>query len=224
MQYKDLIYKITSNTEKKDMNDAKKSVQPVETFIGVMVGDIVLNKGITDALKTEIDRTLTVLFNSPISNSFVFLPYDIKTLTSFLDLFPDKTNHFIATDEQIEELNAIKKNKLNLGNIYRSINVNVDFVKKIDYLFTINVDVIEQTLKFKLDEKRIMILPLTFRGTNNFSQKEKLVIPDPTGWVYNGAAGTWSKNWGKDGSQTIPSWKAPDDWNLSVDPDPKTGA
>ena len=48
---------------------------------GVLIGIImnpetVLNKSIADILKKEIERKLTVLFNSPISDVFSFLSFD----------------------------------------------------------------------------------------------------------------------------------------------------
>ena len=234
MKYKDLIYKITSgknnqnmkeinmkNVSNDDVNSAKKSVQIKDILIGVMIGDkTVLNKGISKALKQEVERTLTVLFNSPISDSFSFLPYDKITLISMLELFPDKNHHFISDRETFSEVNDLKSKKMNFRNIYASMDINTDFVKKIDYLVTINIAEIEPSMKAKLTEKDVMILPMTFRGTENFSQKEKLVVPDPSGWSYNSASGMWVKNWGWDGSQEIPSWKAPDDWNLDPSPNP----
>jgi hypothetical protein len=114
--------------------------------------------------------------------------------------------------------------KLNLKTVYINDDVNEDFVSKIDYLVTVNIDSLEPTLKAKLDQKKVLILPMVFRGTEQLSQKEKLVVPDPTGWVYNSASGIWSKNWGRDGSQELPSWKAPADWNLNPDPNAQTGA
>jgi hypothetical protein len=234
MQYKDLIYKITSSNKtptktvdsqemKKPeiaINAAKKSVQIKDILIGVMIGDeTVLNKGISKALQREVERTLTVLFNSPISDTFSFLPYDKTTLISMLELFPDRNHHFISGREDFNEVKEMKKNKLNLTVVHASLNTNVDFVNKIDYLVTVNIDEIESSMKSKLDEKNVMVFPLTFRGTEQFSQKEKLVVPDPNGWGYNPASGMWAKYWGNDGSAEIPSWKAPDDWNL--DPEPK---
>lgn len=238
MQYKDLIYKITSGNNTKDevnseemkketpeINSAKKSVQTKDVLIGVMIGEnTVLNKGISDALKREVERTLTVLFNSPISDSFAFLPYDKTTLVSMLELFPDRNHHFISNREDFTEVKEMKQTKMNLKIVYASMNTNMDFVNKIDYLVTVNIDEIESSMKSKLSEKNVMIFPLTFRGTENFSQKEKLVSPDPSGWAYNSASGMWVKNWGNDGSASIPSWKAPDDWNLNPNPDINTGA
>ena len=71
----------------------------------------------------------------------------------------------------------------------------------------------------KLVANNVMILPMEFRGTTTLTQKEKTISPDRSGWAYNSASGTWTKNWGKDGSQTITGWKAPDDWNLPVEPE-----
>jgi len=70
-----------------------------------------------------------------------------------------------------------------------------------------------------LKEKNVMVFPMKFRGTKDFPQPEKLVAPDPSGWGYNSASGMWLKTWGKDGSHEIPSWKAPDDWNLDPSPE-----
>lgn len=230
MIYKDLIYKITSGTaavpspvKKKirQVNDAKKSVQNTDILIGVIIDEnTVLNKGITTAFRIEVERTLTVLFNSPISDSFSFLPLDKTSLISMLDLFPDRSHHFISDSTEVyAELQELKKSKLNLQTISRTENVNADFVSKIDYLVTVNVDDIEPTMNAKLVANNVMILPMEFRGTTTLTQKEKTITPDPSGWAYNPASGTWMKTWGKDGSQTITGWKAPDDWNLPVEPE-----
>lgn len=229
MQYKDLIYKITSGSStptddvpseemKKDteVNSAKQSVQVKDVLIGVMIGpNTVLNKGISGAIKAEVERTLTVLFNSPISDTFSFLPYDKTTLIAMLDLFPEKNHHYNAKKEELEEIKKLKQTKLNLKMVYDSVNPNEDFVKKIDYLVTVNIEKLEPTLEAKLDAKNVMVFPMTYVGTSNSSQKEKFVTPDPSGWVYNAGNGIWMKTWGWDGSQELPSWKAPDDWNLS---------
>lgn len=229
MQYKDLIYKITSGNStpvdevpsdemKKEIevNSAKQSVRVKDVLIGVMIGEnTILNKGISDAIRAEVERTLTVLFNSPISDTFSFLPYDKKTLLSMLELFHDKNHHYNAPKEELEEIKNLKKTKLNLKMVYDSLNPNEDFVKKIDYLVTVNIDNLEPTLKAKLSEKNVMVFPMTYVGTSNSSQQQKLVTPDPSGWVYNAGNGVWVKTWGWDGSQELPSWKAPDDWNLS---------
>ena len=228
MQYKDLIYKITSSKidviddqekmkkDSPDLNDAKKALQLKDVLIGVMINsNTVLDKDISNALKVHVERTLTVLFNSPISDTFSFLPYDKNTLTLMLDLFPDKKHHYLSTNDETEQTKLLKSSKLNLTMVYNTNNRNDDFVNKIDYLVTVNVDPLETTMQAKLKEKNVMIMPLTFRGIENFSQKEKLVVPDSSGWVYNSANGIWSKNWGNDGSATIKSWKADDDWGLS---------
>ena len=229
MKYRDLIYKITSsktnetNVKKKeieDVNDAKKSVRVKDILIGVMIGeDLVLNKGISQAVKNEVERKLTVLFNSPISDAFAFLPFDKTTLLTMLELFPDKKHHYISGREEFNEVSELKKEKLNFKALYASLNTKEDFIKQIDYLVTINIDKLDKDFESALSEKEIMVFPLSFRGTKNFSQGEKLVAPDPSGWSYNSSSGMWVKNWGWDGSQSIPSWKAPDDWNL--DPEPK---
>jgi hypothetical protein len=230
MQYKDLIYKITSNKtevvepeemkkDSPDLNAAKKSVQVKDVLIGMMVAPgTVLNKDIINVLKAEVERTLTVLFNSPISDTFSFLPYDKNTLLSMLDLFPEKNQHYIATPEEFEEIKKLKSTKLNLKMVYSSTNVSEDFIKKIDYLVTLNVDTLEPTMKAKLGEKNIMVFPITYKDVANSSQPQKLVSPDPNGWLYNKANGTWSKFWGRDGSQVIPGWEAPADWGLSNNP------
>jgi len=232
MKYKDLIYKITSNNNDpinkqtiqnslSDMNDAKLSLQTKEVLVGVMIDEnTVLNKGISEALHKEVERTLLVLSNNAISESISFLPYDKKTLISMLELFPEMTHHFISNKEDFLEVKEIKNKKMNLKNVYASLNINEDFVNKIDYLVTVNISEIDSSMNAKLSEKNVIIFPMTFRGTENFSQKEKKVSPDPSGWSYNSASGIWQKNWGWDGSQQIPSWSAPTDWNLDPAPDP----
>lgn len=224
MQYKDLIYKITTDTTnvKKteiDINPAKKSVQLKDVLIGIMIDkNTVLNKGISEALKKEIERTLTVLFNSPIADTFALLPYDKMSLTSILDLFPEKNIHYLATNEELNDIKDLKKTKVNLKMIFNTTNQNTDFLDKIDYLVTVNIDTLEPNMEQGLKNKNVMVFPMTFKGTSNSSQPEKLVAPDPTGWVYNSANGLWVKNWGWDGSATIPSWSAPSDWNLDSNP------
>ena len=67
MQYKDLIYKITSSSnntvvtseemkkEIPDINPARKSVQLKDVLIGIIMNpETVLNKSIADILKKEI--------------------------------------------------------------------------------------------------------------------------------------------------------------------------
>lgn len=229
MQYKDLIYKITSENPKPvekdmktmspDINAAKKSVQVKDVLIGVMIGeDTVLNKGISSALRCEVERTLTVLFNSPISDSFAFLPYDKKSLGAMLELFPDRNHYFIADKDIFSEVTTLKQQKINLKQIFASTNTNEDFANKIDYLVTVNIDELESSLSALLSKRNVMVFPLSYRGTTSISQREKLVVPDASGWSYNPSSGKWIKNWGWDGSQEIPSWKAPDDWNLEAEP------
>lgn len=232
MQYKDLVYKITSTynetpnmkKEAPETNKAKASVQTKDVLIGIMSDDSVeLTQGSLNAVKREMERTLTVLFNSPISDSFAFLPYSEKTLKIMIETFPDKTFHYISERDEFSNLKDLKQEKLNLKMVYASLDKNKDFVDKIDYLVTINKE-LEPTMKASLDAKNVMVFPMTFRSTENFSQKEKLVMPDPSGWIYNSASGMWVKNWGWDGSQELPSWKTPDDWNLNPNPDINTGA
>jgi len=213
MNYKDLIYKITSrsdnnlNIEKnKDVNPAKKSVQVNNLNIGVIANDdLELSDDMIYALKREIERTLTVLFNSPISDQFAFLPYNKRLLEYMTPLFPSRDFHYVTTREEFNDIKKLKQEKLNIKSIYPSLNKKEDFLKKIDYLVTLNYE-IEETMKSYLDSHKIMIFPMSFRGTESFSQKEKLVTPDPTGWSYNSASGLWTKTWGDDGSQTIQGW------------------
>lgn len=234
MKYKDLIYKITSSrtkTENPDMkketptvNKAKQSVQTKDVLIGIMSDDgVELTEGSLNAVKREVERTLTVIFDSPISNSLAFLPYSEKTLKIMIKTFPDRPFHYVSERDEYKAVKEMKKEKLNLKMIYVSMDKNNDFVNKIDYLVTINKE-LEPTMKAALEAKNVMIFPMSFRGTESFSQKEKHVAPDPSGWVYNSASGVWVKNWGWDGSQEFPSWKAPKDWNLNPNPDINTGA
>jgi hypothetical protein len=233
MKYKDLVYKITSsNTQKEpnmkkaqpEINKAKASVQTKDVLIGILSDDNVeLSKGSLNAVKREMERTLTVLFDSPISDSFSFLPYSENTLKIMLEIFPDRNFHYVSEREEFKVVKDMKKEKLNLKMVYASMNKNQDFADKIDYLVAINKEV-ESSMKAVLEKKNVMIFPMEFRGTENFSQPEKLVAPDPSGWIYNSASGMWVKNWGWDGSQQIPSWSAPEDWNLNPNPHPKTGA
>lgn len=233
MKYKDLVYKITSSNTKKEpdmkkdtpqVNAAKKSVQTKDVLIGILSDDETeLTKGSLNAVKRNMERTLTVLFDSPISDSFSFLPYSEKTLTQMIEVFPDRNFHYVSERDEYANVKKLKHDKLNIKMIYASMNKNEDFAKKIDYLVTINKEV-EPTMKAVLDSKNVMVFPMEFRATKQMSQGEKLVAPDPSGWVYNSASGMWVKNWGNDGSASIPSWKAPDDWNLNPNPDIDTGA
>ncbi len=237
MQYKDLIFKITSQSdvdnsmdnikkENPDINLAKKSVQPKDVLIGIMSDNLIeLTPSMLHYLKIEIERTLTVLFNSPISDTFAFLPYSKNILEVMVDTFPDKTFHFIASEENFNNIKAFSKTKLNIKIVYQSNNINIEFANKIDYLVTINTT-LEPTLEAQLKSRNVMIFPMTLTNskTQSFSQPEKLVKPDTSGWVYNSANGMWIKNWGWDGSQSIPSWQAPSDWNLNPNPDITTGA
>ena len=219
MQYKDLIYKITSSSnntvvtseemkkEMPDINPARKSVQLKDVLIGIIMNpETVLNKSIADLLKKEIERKLTVLFNSPISDVFSFLSFDKTTLLSMLDLFPDKNHHYIATENEYKEIKDLKQEKLNLKMVYPTVEKNFDFVDKVDYVVLINIENMESTMEAKLKEKNIMIFPLNFVDTKSYSQPEKLVKTDPTGWNYNADSGMWVKTWGWDGSQEIKGW------------------
>ena len=227
MKYKDLIYKITSSNkseqpsmkkETPNINKAKASVQTKDILIGILSDDKTeLSKDSLNAIKREIERTLTVLFNSPISDSFSFLPFSKDTLKIMVDIFPDRNFHYISEREEFKEVKKLKREKLNIKMIYASLNKKRDFVEKIDYLVTINKE-IEPTMQAVLDSKNVMVFPMIFNGTKNSPQKEKLVTPDSSGWIYNSANGMWVKNWGNDGSQQIPGWKAPDDWNLDPNP------
>lgn len=226
MIYKDLIYKITSTNEQPvdmkkdntDLNAAKQSVQLKDVLIGFIHDDTKpLDSQMLNALKTEIERTLTVLFNSPISDTLAFLPYSINTLKILLSVFPDKKINYIAEEVEIKELDELKKTNLNLKLIIKSDKKKADFANKIDYLVSVNTT-IDPDMESLLKSKNVMIFPMSFIGIENRPQKEKHVLPDPSGWVYNSANGLWVKNWGWDGSQSIPSWKAPDDWNLNPNP------
>lgn len=216
MKYKDLIYKITTdnknpNVEKPsmeytDINAAKKSVQIKDLIIGVMSNpEKELTPGMLQSLKREIERTLTVLFNSPISDDFSFMPYDVKTLKILLDLFPDRIFHYVSSREEYDEIAKLKKDKINLKTIFPSLKKKADFAEKIDYLVTINYTP-EPDLDAALKKKNTMIFPMDFVGITQHAQKEKIVKPDPSGWVYNSASGLWVKNWGWDGHQEIQGW------------------
>ena len=212
MKYKDLIYKITSDSDKKpedkmsEVNDAKKSVQVNNNLIGIIVGEETeLTSGMIVSLKNEIERTLTVLTNSPIADTFSFLPYTQKTLNIITSTFPEKNLYYVSDRDEFNDISALKKEKLNIKMIYPSLDKKEDFIKKIDYLVTINYE-LEPTMQAALKTNNIMVFPMNFRGVEAFAQKEKLVAPDPSGWVYNSASGMWVKNWGWDGSQSIQGW------------------
>ena len=211
-KYKDLIYKITSDSDKKpedkmsEVNDAKKSVQVNNNLIGIIVGEETeLTSGMIVSLKNEIERTLTVLTNSPIADTFSFLPYTQKTLNIITSTFPEKNLYYVSDRDEFNDISALKKEKLNIKMIYPSLDKKEDFIKKIDYLVTINYE-LEPTMQAALKTNNIMVFPMNFRGVEAFAQKEKLVAPDPSGWVYNSASGMWVKNWGWDGSQSIQGW------------------
>ena len=51
-----------------------------------------------------------------------------------------------------------------------------------------------------------MVFPIDLQGIKATSQKEKLVKPDGSGWVYNPANGMWVKTWGWDGKQELKGW------------------
>lgn len=218
MKYKDLIYKITSQNAtdtrksedmKKDsphVNPAKKSVQIKDILIGIIVDEKTeLSKDMLLSLKRAIERTLTVLFNSPISETFSFLPYSKKALDIIVDTFPDMNIHFVSNREEYKTVKELKKEKMNIKMIYPTLKKNEDFVKKIDYLVTIN-HTLEPTMEAALKANNVMVFPMDFIGITSTPQKEKLVTPDPSGWIYNPASGMWVKNWGWDGSQSIPGW------------------
>jgi len=213
MKFKDLVYKITSSPNKivkKDLdtniNPAKKSVQLNDILIGVMVGnEIDLTDGMLLSLKREIERTLTVLFNSPISDEFTFLPYESSTLKMMIELFPDRKFNYISTRDEFKMIKTLKQEKLNIKMIYPSLKKKEDFTNKIDYLVTINYE-LESSMESALKTNNIMVFPIDLQEIQTSAQKEKLVSPDPSGWSYNSASGLWVKNWGNDGSQTIPGW------------------
>jgi len=213
MNYKDLIYKITSRSDdnldiekNKDINPAKKSIQINNLNIGVIADDdLELSDEMIYALKREIERTLTVLFNSPISDQFAFLPFNKRLLEYMIPLFPSRDFHYVTTRDEFNEIKKLKQEKLNIKSIYPSLNKKEDFLKKIDYLVTLNYEM-EETMESYLNSHKIMVFPMSFRNTESFSQKEKLVTPDPTGWSYNSTSSLWTKTWGNDGSQTIQGW------------------
>jgi len=218
MKYKDLIYKITSKNptnptkskdiknDKLDINSAKKSLITKDILIGIIVDESSeLTPGMLQTLKREIERTLTVLFNSPISDTFSFLPYSFKSLKIVSDTFPEKNLHYISGRDEFNDVKDLKKDKLNISKVYPSLKKKEDFVKKINYLVTIN-HTLEPTMEAALKTNDIMVFPMEFRGTETFSQKEKLVAPDPSGWSYNSASGMWVKNWGWDGQQELQGW------------------
>jgi len=217
MKYKDLIFKITSknksdngmlaNDSTIEINHAKKSLsKQVKSVVGILVDEETeLTTGMLNSLKTEIERTLTVIFNSSIYNNIIFLPFNKNTLTLSLETFPEKNIHYISDRTEYKSIKDLKLNKLNLKMIYTSTNKKTDFIKKIDYLVTIN-HTLESSMESALKTNNIMVFPMNFRGTSQFTQKEKKIQPDPSGWSYNSASGMWVKNWGKDGSQTIQGW------------------
>lgn len=211
MNYKDLILKITSKNgsdiQTTEINTVKKSIESKDILIGIMADEAVeLSAPSLDVLKREVERTLTVLLNSPISDTFGFLPYSKKTLETVVKTFPEKRIHYIYEEEEYSDIKKMKQTNLNIISINKTTNKLTDFVKKINYLVTVNKE-LEPSLKISLDNADVMFFPIDIVDLEApKGQKEVLVKPDGTGWSYNSASGMWVKTWGNDGMQEIPGW------------------
>ena len=165
MQYKDLIFKITSNSGQpqiqQQVNPIKTAIQSKDILIGIMSDkEKKLSKQMLDALKREVERTLTVLLHSPISDNFGFLPFERETLDMVIEAFPDKRIHYIAEENEYQDIKKLKETKLNITSIYKSQNKLTDFTNKINYLVTVNQK-LEATLEATLKHNDIMVFPLT---------------------------------------------------------------
>jgi hypothetical protein len=212
MQYKDLLFKITSSEEiidnnNRPINPIKQKLQSSDILIGVMIDEeSSLSNELLNILKNEILRTLNILFNSPISETFAFLPYTKNDLNIIVAEFPEKRIHYIADEEEYMEIKKLKTEKLNITNVYKSDSKLKEFTTKIKYLVTVNID-IDEMLKNTLQQNDIMVFPIDLLELDSpKNQKEKLVKPDATGWVYNSASGMWVKTWGDDGMQELQGW------------------
>lgn len=209
MQYKDLLFKITSGNNQliQVVNPVKRNLQSSDILIGVMIDtEKELSKPMLVILKHEIERTLTVLLHSPISETFAFLPYSREALDVVVDQFPDKRIHYISEKGEYEEIKELKSSKLNINTIYKSTTKLRDFTDKIKYLVTVNTT-IDKALESTLKQNDIMVFPIDLLELNiPKGQKEKLVKADGTGWAYNPASGMWVKTWGNDGMQELRGW------------------
>ena len=210
MQYKDLLFKITSSGNNKltqVVNPVKQKLQSKDILIGVMIDtERKISEQMLAVMKSEIERTLTVLLHSPIAETFAFLPLTKEALTLMVDNFPNKRIHYISTEEEYSEIKELKSKKLNIHSIYKSETKLREFTDKIKYLVTINT-VMDKVLEATLKQNEIMVFPIDLVGINTPQiTKEKIVKPDGTGWVYNSANGMWVKSWGDDGMAEIRGW------------------
>jgi len=210
MQYKDLLFKITTrgnNQLTQVVNPIKQKLQSKDILIGIMIDtEQKISKQMLGILKLEVEKTLTVLLHSPISETFAFLPYSKEALNIVVEQFPDKRIHYITDNEEYTEIKELKAKKLNISNIYKSETKLREFTDKIKYLVTVNT-VMDKALEATLKQNDIMVFPIDLIEVNApKGQKEKLVKPDGAGWVYNSATGMWVKTWGNDGMQELPGW------------------
>ena len=210
MQYKDLLFKITSGNNGQStqvVNPIKQKLQSTDILIGVMIDtEKKISEPMLDILHSEISRTLTVLMTSPISETFAFLPYTKEALEIIVEQFPDKRIHYISEQDEYTEIKDLKSKKLNIATIYKSETKLREFTDKIKYLVTVN-STIDKALEATLKKNDTMIFPIDLLEIDApKSQKEKIVKPDGSGWVYNSASGIWVKTWGNDGMAEIRGW------------------
>jgi len=210
MQYKDLLFKITNhgnNQLTQVVNPIKQKLQSKDILIGIMIDtEQKLSKQMLGILKSEIERTLTVLLHSPISETFAFLPYSRPALDIIVTQFPEKRIHYIANNDEYTEIKELKAEKLNISTIYKSETKLREFTDKIKYLVTVNTTM-DKALEVTLKQNDTMVFPIDLVDVAApKGQKEKLVKPDGTGWVYNSASGMWVKTWGNDGMQELEGW------------------
>jgi len=210
MQYKDLLFRITSGGNSQltqVVNPIKQKLQSKDILIGIMIDtEKKISEPMLKILKNEISRTLTVLLHSPISETFAFLPYTQEALKIVVEQFPDKRIHYIAEQDEYQEIKELKSKKLNISTIYKSETKLREFTNKIKYLVTVNT-VMDKALEATLKQNDTMVFPIDLVDIEApKGQKEKLVKPDGSGWVYNSASGMWVKTWGNDGMAEIRGW------------------
>lgn len=223
MQYRDLIYKITSGdtgvqnkdataTDSLEMNDAYTSSTIDAAMIGVVFGsEYDLSSLECINLKYELSRLLTFYFGSNSKKELGLLFYDISSIQSFLKNLPESEFNLYYTpndDIELETIKALKlthKNLKNLNKLPQTNLENPDFIQRIHSLVCVNAEIPSSIVEV-VPQKSIDVIYLSFNPITTNTRQEKRIAVDRSGWKYNPSSGIWAKNFGNDGLTQIQGW------------------
>lgn len=198
MIYNELTRKITSSVNQDVIN--KLPITDAEITVLCIfkdVSDIFLPQ-----LKKQIFDKLSVIFD----NDFIikFKTLDLYSCQILEKMAIDNTIELlIKPDQSIADIHQRSVAKIKIVDS-STVALN-EFIKNLNTVFCSNI-VLPLDLSNFINDRKILLFNIDTPNTVSFSQKEKLVKADPTGWVYNPASGVWTKSFGWDGVQTLNGW------------------